>query len=302
MGQLCGDALGSLVEFLDPIQISARYPDGVRQLHNGGTWNTIAGQPTDDSEMALLLARMLVEEGVYDADLALASYRYWLDSDPFDCGGTIARGLRGNPDHTSQANGALMRISPLAIFGHHASREHLVRWAMQDARLTHPHPLCQAINAVFVVALAHAIHEEALPEKIYRVMLEVANDIQGPQILLDTLHAAEKYPPEDYVGQQGWVLVSLQNAVWQMLHADSVEKALVDTVSRGGDTDTNAAICGTLVGAIYGVTDFPDQWVEAVLNCRPKSGYPGVKRPRPECFWPVDALDLSQALLTARIY
>lgn len=302
MGQLCGDALGSLVEFLDPMQIAARYPDGVRKLHNGGTWDTIAGQPTDDSEMALLLARMLIEEGVYDPELALATYRYWLDSEPFDCGSTIVKGLRGSPDASSQANGALMRIAPLAIFGHHASRENLIKWAVQDASLTHPNALCTAINAVYVVAIAHAIHEDTTPEKMFAVMVAVAREIDAPKALMDTLLAAEKYPPEDYVAHQGWVLVSFQNAVWQMLHANSVEKAIVDTVARGGDTDTNAAICGALMGAVNGIDDFPAQWIEAVLNCRPKAGYPGVKRPRPECFWPVDALDISQALLTARIY
>jgi len=56
--QLAGDALGSLVEFQSPDEIRRGYPDGVRELADGGTWNTIAGQPTDDSEMALILARM----------------------------------------------------------------------------------------------------------------------------------------------------------------------------------------------------------------------------------------------------
>ena len=60
LGQLAGDALGSLVEFQTPEQIRQKYPDGVRELVDGGTWNTIAVQPTDDSEMALILARLLV--------------------------------------------------------------------------------------------------------------------------------------------------------------------------------------------------------------------------------------------------
>jgi hypothetical protein len=54
LGQLAGDALGSLVEFQTPEQIRREYPDGVQKLADGETWNTIAGQPTDDSEMALL--------------------------------------------------------------------------------------------------------------------------------------------------------------------------------------------------------------------------------------------------------
>ena len=63
LGQLIGDSLGSLVEFQRPEQIRRRFPDGVRDMADGGTWNTIAGQPTDDSEMALLLARSLVSLG-----------------------------------------------------------------------------------------------------------------------------------------------------------------------------------------------------------------------------------------------
>ena len=72
--QLAGDALGSLVEFQSPGKIRRGYPDGVWELANGGTWNTIAGQPTDDSEMILLLARMLVKTGLYDPEAARKEY------------------------------------------------------------------------------------------------------------------------------------------------------------------------------------------------------------------------------------
>jgi hypothetical protein len=66
---------------------------------------------------------------------------------------------------------------------------------------------------------------------------------------------------------------------------------------RGGDTDTNAAICGALLGAVYGLDAIPAQWVDWVLNCCPQAGHPGVNRPRPECFWPVDALELADRLI-----
>jgi len=79
LGQLAGDSLGSLVEFRTPEDIRREYPGGVRELADGGTWNTIAGQPTDDSEMALALARMLVEKGRYDAEEARKAYVSWLD-------------------------------------------------------------------------------------------------------------------------------------------------------------------------------------------------------------------------------
>jgi len=88
LGQLAGDALGRLVEFQSAEQILQSYPDGVRELADGGTWNTIAGQPADDSELALLLA----EKGTYDQDAALKAYQYWLDSGPFDSGMTTSSG------------------------------------------------------------------------------------------------------------------------------------------------------------------------------------------------------------------
>ncbi len=52
IGQLAGDALGSLVEFQSPADIQRSYPDGVRELADGGTWNTIAGQPTCISNLS----------------------------------------------------------------------------------------------------------------------------------------------------------------------------------------------------------------------------------------------------------
>ncbi len=95
LGQLAGDALGSLVEFETPETIRRMYPGGVRELADGGTWDTLAGQPIDDSELALMLARTLVERGRYDREAARRAYVRWLESGPFDCGNTIAAGLTG---------------------------------------------------------------------------------------------------------------------------------------------------------------------------------------------------------------
>lgn len=66
---------------------------------------------------------------------------------------------------------------------------------------------------------------------------------------------------------------------------------------RGGDTDTNAAIAGALLGAVYGRDAIPVQWFDKLLKCRPEAGNRRVRHPRPECFWPVDALELAMSLL-----
>lgn len=297
MGQLSGDALGSLVEFLTPEQIQCRYPNGVRSMADGGTWNTIAGQPTDDSEMALLLARMLVEKRTYDPSEAHRQYQYWIDSKPFDCGNTIFSGLIGMPNQTSQANGALMRISPLGIFGANVKRVQVAEWAMQDAALTHPNVICQQVNALFAMALADAVDTGPTAHELYNSIREWVFDMEMDPAIQDIVVRAAEESPEDYVYQQGWVLIALQNALYQLLHAPDLEKGVVDTIMRGGDTDTNAAICGALLGAVYGIESVPVQWTDSVLSCRPKTGRPGVFQPRPECFWPTDALELAKELV-----
>lgn len=300
LGQLAGDSLGGLVEFRTAVDIQRQYPDGVRQLADGGTWNTIAGQPTDDSEMALMLARTLVHHGRYQANQARDAYLFWFNSDPFDCGHTTAVGLQGRPNLQSQANGAMMRISPLAIFGAHSPLPQLADWARQDAAITHPHPLCQEANALFVMAIASAIRQPLAADALYEQIVAWAQQtaVAHPTLLDATLRAADERP-SDYQQQQGWVLIAWQNALWQLCHAPDLETAVVDTVMQGGDTDTNAAICGALLGAVYGVEAIPAQWRQALLDCRPEAGRDGVYRPRPIPFWPADALWLAEQLLAA---
>jgi ADP-ribosylglycohydrolase len=297
LGQMAGDALGSLVEFQSPEHIRAEYPKGIHDLIDGGTWDTIAGQPTDDTEMALMLARSLINEGTYNTESVLSAYKYWLNSGPFDIGGTISSALRGRPNHESQANGALMRLSPLGIFGVKQSLDQVADWAQQDAALTHPHSVCKQINTLFTMAVAHVIRNGKSPQEIYSNILNWATDMPADASILNVIQVAADSPPEDYTRHQGWVLIAFHNALYQLLHAETLEAGVVCTVMRGGDTDTNAAICGALLGAVYGRDAIPQQWYLKILTCRPMEGQPDIRRHRPECFWPVDAMILAERLL-----
>lgn len=297
MGQLAGDALGSLVEFETPESIRRKYPSGIKKMQDGGTWNTIAGQLTDDSEMALLLARMFVKNRTYNPEKAKKEYLFWLESKPFDCGITINNALRGRPNPISQANGALMRISPLGIFGADYDHEQVAEWAIADAELTHPHIVCQQVNALFTMAIAYSVKTGEAPRAIYKKIVEWAEEMSVESSIVNTIKQAKKETPDDYTKQQGWVLIAFQNALYQLMNTKSFKKGVIDTVMRGGDTDTNAAICGALLGSVYGIDAVPKQWVKSILNCRPQAGKSGVVHPRPECFWPTDALELATNLL-----
>ena len=316
LGQLAGDALGSLVEFSGPEEISRRYPSGPSDLEDGGCWSTIAGQPTDDSELALSLARSILQCRGYNHEQVAAAYASWKASGPFDCGDTTATALSAAvlalksgresaagaamraANSNSQANGALMRISPLAIFGHGMDAAVLMEMARQDANLTHPNRVCQDANAIFAATVAHAIQSGSRREETYEYALTLVSKGDISAAVMESLRAAAASPPIEFTtSRSGWVLVAFQNAFFRLLHAASLEKGIVDTVRCGGDTDTNAAIAGALLGAVHGRHTIPQRWIGCILACRPIQGHSDVHRPRPAEYWPVDALPLAENLL-----
>jgi len=318
LGQLAGDALGSLVEFQDAASVRSEYPNGPWELVDGGTWNTLAGQPTDDSELALMLARALVKAGKWDARTVAEHYGYWHASGPFDIGHTTRTALEPAAAHRddapelaaraaaqasreSQANGALMRISPLAVMGAlMEDQQQLRRWAALDAALTHPHPVCQDANRVFSSTISYAIRHHAAPRTAYEKAMELAEQPHiSSEIVAWLRQADEGLPVVNFSRKMGWVRIAFGNAFYRLLHSESLEDAVVETVRCGGDTDTNAAICGALLGAVHGRDAIPKQWVDRVLTCRPIKGVAGVHRPRPRGMWPVDALVLAERLLQA---
>ena len=99
--------------------------------------------------------------------------------------------------------------------------------------------------------------------------------------------------------RQGWVVIALQNAFFHLAHTGGIEDALARTIAKGGDTDTNAAVASAVLGAAVGRRAIPPGWVRDVMACRPDVAL-GVKQPRPEEYWPDDALDLAEALLASQ--
>ena len=317
LGQLAGDALGSLVEFRSASEIRRMYPRGPRLLEDGGTFDTIAGQPTDDSELALMLARSIVAGSGYDPELAAQAYYYWYKSHPFDIGTTtaqafrsvtqarvddnsVAAAMRGAASTSSQSNGSLMRISPLAIWGHQLSAAQVAEAARADSALTHAHPVCQEACAVYSVALAHAVATGSPPADVYATALNWVERECSEQLVTAAVRDAAEGPPSNYQSSQGWVLIALRNAFYQLLHAPDFEEGVVRTVAAGGDTDTNGAIAGALLGAVYGREGVPGQWRQMILTCRPVAEARAVRHPRPQGMWPVDAMELAERLLLAR--
>jgi ADP-ribosylglycohydrolase len=166
--------------------------------------------------------------------------------------------------------------------------------------LTHPHPVCTAACAAYAAAIAAGVgggERDAMMRAAIRAAEHLGPGAAPVREALRQASAGEA--PESLEGQIGWVLLALRNAFYHLAAGTPAEQALVQTISGGGDTDTNAAIAGALLGAADGRAAFPPRWVLPVLTCRPDSGL-GVARPRPEEYWPDDLPDLAEALLLSR--
>ncbi len=298
LGLACGDALGATVEFMTRAAIAAQFPDGLRVVVGGGPCHVAPGQVTDDTELALCLARSLASKPSFDDDDVADRYAAWAASHPVDMGTTtrnafvIARGegladrmrLRASMlNYASKANGSLMRCAPIGLYGAALDFDSfdLADMAVEDSTLSHPNAVaCEAC-----VALTLAI-------RLF-VQGHFAERGDETQHIFDIVHRFMKYrsrPVSVAIGKAGfempavdrekigYVLHALRLAFYELLHAETFAAGVEDAVARGGDTDTNGAIVGALLGARFGSTEIPMQWQDTVIGVGEASGRPAIYR------------------------
>ena len=162
--------------------------------------------------MPLALARSIEGGGGYDPRRAREAYEAWGASRPFDCGLTVHAALQGQPNEGSQANGSLMRASPLGVFAHRLPPPWAAALARLDSALTHPHQVCGDSVAAFVVAVSHAIDQGGGAEAAYAAAVQWAKEAPAASAVAEVLEAAAHAAPRCDGSSQGWVLIALQNA------------------------------------------------------------------------------------------
>lgn len=263
---MVGDALGASVEGKRRMDILAHYPKGLDvMLPNSPIFGyRPMGSVTDDTQMALCLHRSLLDADGWFPQAAMARYLEWYHTDPPDVGCATRAAMEGYPMPESQGNGTLMRVMPLALW---AASHPGFDWetaAREDAALTHPNPHNADCNVVFVFAMLQAMEQGATPQSVYSATLARARSLKISPVVLKAVEDAAAVRPVCDFRNTGWVVLALHVALYQLLHAPDFRSALVDVVSSGGDTDTNAAITGALLGTLYGVDSIPSAWLAAV--------------------------------------
>ena len=151
LGLALGDALGATTEFMTPGEIRARFKVH-RKIVGGGWLHLKAGEVTDDTEMSLAIARALVLAGGWELRGIADNFVAWMRGKPVDIGATCRKGIRNymldgvleTPCNEWDAgNGAVMRMAPVALFTL-GDEELLTRCAVEQAHITHHHPLSDA--------------------------------------------------------------------------------------------------------------------------------------------------------------
>lgn len=258
LGVAVGDALGAGLEFMTPGEIRTKHGT-VREIIGGGWLRLKPGQITDDTEMSLCIARAIALNGGWSLPGIADAFAAWLRTKPIDVGDTCRRGIRNymlkgvleSPYNQWDAgNGACMRMLPVALctFG---SEDLLEDYALQQAHLTHNHPLSDAA----CIALGRLVHLALLGYSKSRLRRE----------LEELLTTYENFRFEPYHGlATAYVVDTMQTVFHHFFKTRDFESCLVATVNQGGDADTTGAIAGMLAGAYYGMDGIPKRWLKRI--------------------------------------
>jgi ADP-ribosylglycohydrolase len=285
LGVCVGDAAGAVLEFYHK-RIERMDVEMAMKMPGGGTFKVGKGQPTDDTEMTLSLLNALMKhdpsEPFPKKDIVVNYTRWMNKSRPFDFGNTthLAFGDVFEDDNIvekvqdnailysihSEANGALMRVIPIAIWYHNLGYHQIAEYAKQDALFSHPNIICQECNAVYAITVAflinnptHARSAMDLAEEYVRE--ECCETIQKwfydalKQNFLTTIDCTKNI---------GHVKYAFQLAFHFLFYETPFNEALCKTLYKGGDTDTNAAIVCGMMGAYHG--EIPNELLEPVMK------------------------------------
>jgi ADP-ribosyl-[dinitrogen reductase] hydrolase len=280
LGLVAGNQLGVPTEHLGTADaIRGAFPTGVRDL---------APPPKnspydDDAAMTLLLGESLLASKGFDAADAARRWVKWMKVDGRGIGITTKRALtlidRGkepfeagrlvyqeNP-RRSAGNGSVMRCLPVAL-RFHDDVDRLIRASTQQAAITHADERC-----TWGAAAVNLAARELLHGNIYFVD-EVLHRIgdRAPRALRDAIHRVPREQEPDLpiavAGEAGYVVHCIEIAFWFATHDRSLEEALIYLAQAGGDTDTNAAVAGALLGARYGETALPPRWIDQLVGAQ----------------------------------
>jgi ADP-ribosyl-[dinitrogen reductase] hydrolase len=269
LGLAVGDAVGTTLEFRPKGSFAP-----IKDMAGGGPFGLKAGEWTDDTSMALCLATSLVECDGFDPVDQMDRYCDWADNGYlsstgrcFDIGNTVASALRaykatgegfsGSTDPWSAGNGSIMRLAPVPMF-YFPDTAAILRWSAESSRTTHGATECIEACRVFGEILFRAL--SGLPKE--DVLFSPHSVPISSERIAEIAAGGYRRKVEGEIRGTGYVVQSLEAALWSFFQSDSFEEAILCAANLGEDADTTAAVCGQVAGAFYGEPGMPPRWLE----------------------------------------
>lgn len=294
-GLMVGDALGVPAEFKSRFELKE---NPVTDMVGFGTHNQEAGTWSDDTSMTLATMDSL-SRGVVDYDNMMKRFKDWLlynkkytpHGEVFDVGMICRRAVKnytngfealecGVDGEHSNGNGSLMRILPAVLYvlkDGKALDEDALEVVHNVSRLTHSHPISLTGCGIYAFLVEELLNAEpgadvceTLQKGIDRAFFTYENgeDLYLSASLrqfrrLEELSEFKKQEEKDVLST-GFVVHTLEAAVWCLLTTNSFKECVLKAVNLGSDTDTVAAVAGSLAGYVYGRNcedGIPEKWV-----------------------------------------
>ena len=263
----------------------------VTGMTGGGIHGQPAGYWSDDSSMTLCLADSIGKVGYYHTHDIMARFDDWARNGAytpggkkFDIGNTCSHAISryrrgctpalcGSNKMNENGNGSLMRILPMAfvLYGKYGKDITKHKRAMEDIHkisgLTHRHPLAQSACGIYLSIACHILDGEQL-------VLAVHNGAEAALDWYASHHPFAEYVSyweniafvgrreEDTIYSGGYVVESLETALWGLVKTKSYKECVLKCVNMGYDADSTAAIAGGLAGLYYGFESIPQEWID----------------------------------------
>lgn len=269
-GLVVADALGVPYEFLSRAELQKNPCVG---MIGHGTHDQEKGVWSDDSSMTLATMAAFSAPPQERYRAIMDNFVAWLDEGAFTVDGVFDMGntcffavmkyTKGTPPTAcggkgeyDNGNGSLMRILPASLYLLSMSDGEDKTFIDEVSSLTHAHPISRAACKIYTDVVG-----AILQKKDKAAIFPIAN-IYEQSVYARLQDAAFYHLPEDEIKSGGYVVESLEAALWCFATTFSYRDCVLKAVNLGGDTDTTAAIAGSLAGLYYGKEGIPEEWLD----------------------------------------
>ncbi len=285
IGHAIGDAMGVPTQFCMRNRL-LEHP--VTEMISSNKTGQPAGSWSDDTSMEICTIDSFIQNENWNYSDIMSRWLEWVNdaeytpnNETFDVGKTCLKAIRnfslgiaplkcGLDSETSNGNGSLMRILPVALYSYYKklNETETIKLTNEISSLTHAHEIsklgCYIYVRYVMYLLAGNTKEDAydLIQNIdYSSYSEYAIS-KYDRILKNNI----KNYNIDSISSSGYVVDTLECALWILLNANSYKETIIATTNIGNDTDTVGAIAGSMAGIIYGISSIPEKWINKLMR------------------------------------